>query len=418
MIEMSNFLKKIDNLYSEEKFKDSSELRLYLRKEQESSDEKFNFILNIVEDFTQLRFFSEEKFQENSFCAHNKRNELPLDWNSISDKLTISNDEPPCRIITTIAQQYFHILMLLCDNIHKVLRREREKVKLSSVQQIDSYCLCWLTKQPGRSPVEKAGNKQQLLALVRKESVNTLENRVLKDFLKKCQVVGDAYIREYHSKYSNSERIKATTKLVSFCKTQLLSQIFREIPPLANLPTPNYVLQHNVSYSKMWRLYMMLIQQAKIVELVWPYRFKIFQDYFFLMLSHKLRMDNWIPFFDNKLWFSFLPKEGSFLSAPYFFNVYKHEHEKIFMEVNIKNVSKTLREVSIRKIMTDGAILSEHSFVPLLIQNINILDGINNSAKKIIAHMEESKPEKNFNGFAINNKDDFEPIISDIFAKC
>lgn len=413
----------IKNIYDEESFKDTSELRLYLRKEQEISNPKFDFIFNIVENFTQLRFFAEEKFQQFSLIANNKRNELPLDWDLILDKFTDNEDDPPCRVITTISQQYFYILTLLCGNIHKILRRDREKVKISSIQQIDSHCLRWLTKQPGRNPKEKAGSKQELLALVRKESVITLENKVLKDFLKRCKISGEAYIREYNNKYSNSERIKATKRLVAFCKEQLQTSIFKEIPSLTNLPVPNYVLQHNVSYSKMWRLYTLLIQQARITESVWPYRFNAFQDFFFIKVNLVLRANfesTLKPIFENKLWFSFFPEEGSFLSTPYFFNLYKSEDGNSLLEVKVSKVFNSLRKLILRKIKLDGSVIWEKSYIPLLMPNIDIVKEFKNSKLNFITYTESSAKETSIENSSAQIYDikNFEEVINQIIQKC
>ena len=381
----------INNLYAEESFRDTSALRYYLHKEQESADPKFDFIFNIVESFAQLRFFAEEKFRQFEQVANNKRNELPLDWDSILDKLTDSADDPPCRVITTIAQQYFHILTLLCGNIHKVLRRDRKKIKISSIQQIDSYCLRWLTKQPGRNAEEKAGARQELLALVRKESVVTLENRVLKNLLKRCKITGETYVREYNERYSNSERIKATKRLVAFCKEQLQSPVFKIIPSLTSLPVPNYVLQHNIYYSTVWRMYKLLIQQARITESVWPYRFNVFQDYFFLKTNLVLRAifgERLRPIFENKLWFSFLPQEGSFLQKPYFFNLYENEAENYLLEVKVSERFNYLRELTLRKLKSDGTPIFEKSFLPILLPHDRISLDAKNQKLNFIAYVE------------------------------
>lgn len=380
----------IKNIYDEESFKDTSELRLYLRKEQEISNPKFDFIFNIVENFTQLRFFAEEKFQQFSLIANNKRNELPLDWDLILDKFTDNEDDPPCRVITTIAQQYFYI---------------------------------WLTKQPGRNSKEKAGSKQELLALVRKESVITLENKVLKDFLKRCKISGEAYIREYNNRYSNSERIKATKRLVAFCKEQLQTSIFKEIPSLTNLPVPNYVLQHNVSYSKMWRLYTLLIQQARITESVWPYRFNVFQDFFFIKVNLVLRanFESMLkPIFENKLWFSFFPEEGSFLSTPYFFNLYKSEDGNSLLEVKVSKVFNSLRKLILRKIKLNGSVIWEQSYIPLLMPNIDIVKEFKNSKLNFITYTESSAKETSIENSSAQIYDikNFEEVINQIIQKC
>ena len=117
---------------------------------------------------------------------NDKREALPISWNKILDVFTGTSSEPPQTLITQIAQQHIDIIEYIIQNARKILKRERKKVHISTAQQLDGQCLRWLIRQPGVTAAQKAGNQQKILSVVREESYNTLENRVLKAFLQEC----------------------------------------------------------------------------------------------------------------------------------------------------------------------------------------------------------------------------------------
>lgn len=113
-----------------------------------------------------------------------------LPWQDAAKLLLARGSEPRMDVIVQIALEYREALERLAQSLRRTLRRERRMTAVGRVQQLDSACLEWFVRQPGRTAVEKAGVAQELLALVRTEDYDTLENRVFKDFLRaghRCQ---------------------------------------------------------------------------------------------------------------------------------------------------------------------------------------------------------------------------------------
>ena len=232
-------------------------------------EEYDDFILKVWA-FSDLRAAAEDNFRANRHLAKNNRGALPLGWGQI--KWHVKDSGPPVNIVSQIAKLRHGDVDHLIHNLRKILSRIRQKESLSRVQQIDSHCLRWLTRQPGRSPIEKAGARQEILAVTRVENFDTLENRVLKDFLVRSSSSMTLYLRKYARQYPNHETIRTVVRFNNLCMEGLSLPVMDSIRSLYELPQPNYVLQQDVRYSKIWRDYCRLIRQEEIAEKLWSKR--------------------------------------------------------------------------------------------------------------------------------------------------
>ena len=220
----------------------------------------------------------------------------------------------------------------MTKSLKTTLQRKREKIHLSAVQQIDSYCIRWLTKQPGRTKFEKAGDSQKIYAVVRKENIDILENQVLKDFLKRIIPIAARYLKKYQNDYPNNAIVIAVKSLENFCKEELNSTTFKSISNLKNSVIPNYTLQYHPMYSIIWEAYRLLIHQTQLSELVWKFRYNLFAEYFVLnatTFSNGKRTDE-TPVFRNEAWITFLPENGRFFTLTSFFNLFTKPDKSIF----------------------------------------------------------------------------------------
>ena len=105
-------------------------------------------------------------------------NRLRLAWRNAEEE-----DDPKILEIVIQAGKMRPFLKDLEKKIRRMLRREREKVQLDRVQEMDRASMRWLSKQPGKTLAQRAGSDQRVLAIVRKENFDTLENRVLHAYL-------------------------------------------------------------------------------------------------------------------------------------------------------------------------------------------------------------------------------------------
>ena len=107
-------------------------------------------------------------------------------WNRLREawRNAEEEDEPRISEIVIQAGRMRPFLKDLEKKIRRMLRREREKVQLDRVQEMDRASMRWLSKQPGTTLAQRAGSDQRILAIVRNENFDTLENRVLHAYLK------------------------------------------------------------------------------------------------------------------------------------------------------------------------------------------------------------------------------------------
>ncbi len=239
-------------------------------------DEYDDFILKIWELFS-LRSAAEDYFTKHKYVAKSRHGALPLPWDEI--RRVLESGGPPENIITAIAKHHVQTLEVLAGNLRKVLTRFREMVGIAHVQQLDSHCLRWLTRQPGYSPIEKAGTRQEILGVVRKENYDTLENRVLKDFLRRCFAQSNMYLRRYRSKWPTHMTILNVEKLKNLCIAILSLPECEKIKSLREFPMPNYVLQQDRLYSRVWVEYCKLVRQDDVAEKLWVRRQEVSDDY-------------------------------------------------------------------------------------------------------------------------------------------
>ncbi len=250
----------------------STELRAYLqsRRMRTHRDEipEFDNFLEDVESVFRLRVAAEANYKENRHLAYSVRGELPITWRKIDEILNPKQDLPEESLISDVARKCVNEAESLLRDMRKVLTREREKVPLGNVQQMDAQCLRWLIRQPGRDHIEKAGPQQRIQAIVRKENYNTLENRVLKDFMQRVQYLADLYLRRNH-RFSKERVVRAVVRLKRISAAFLQLPVMESIADLQGLPMPNYVLRQDRRYFKIWKQYCRVIRWADVSLRLW-----------------------------------------------------------------------------------------------------------------------------------------------------
>lgn len=281
------------------------------RKEDEDSISKYDTLNSILDFYSVLRKKAEEEEKNYSFSrVINLRKEIPLELEKVYEMLDdLNTGEPPIRLISKIAEEHFNDIVSIAENMRKVLVRDRQLIPIDKIQQIDNSCIRWLTKQPGSNTAERAGNKQKLMGVVRLESMNTLENRVFKSFLKHCISNGNAYLKEYKD-YPAHNRVKAVKKLVVFAGKILKEKVFEKIGNLLTMPVPNYVLLQNHSYNLIWEWYKEFVKKSQIIEIMWKNKEKVFKEFFNLLviasINHNLVTNR---VFKHNIWIAPSPND-------------------------------------------------------------------------------------------------------------
>lgn len=243
-----------------------AELRHYLRSKTKENNEFFEKIISYASMLLRLRTDAEDRYKKNRHLAYKSKGALPLGWKKIKEIVNPENEAPEENVITQIARKNTRDIELVISNLRKVLIRKRQNVRVSNVQEVDAQCLRWLIRQPGRNVAEKAGTKQRIMAVVRSENFNTLENRVLKELLICLQSYSYKYLRVYENRFQSHKTIKTVKHLIKLCEEGLSLPVMENVLRLKGVPKPNYVLRQDRLYSKIWKAYQLVIKYTKLIE--------------------------------------------------------------------------------------------------------------------------------------------------------
>ena len=276
-------------------------------------DEYDEFILKVWE-FFDLRVRAEDYFNVHPYVAKNAQGALPLPWCEI--KSAFEKSGPPETVLTLIAKRHYGTIDAIVGNIRKELARERSKVPIGRVQQVDSHCLRWLTRQPGYSPIEKAGARQEILGVVRRENFDTLENRVLKDFLRRCLALSSVYLRKNDKvEWGKEATIIAVRRLKALCIGALERPEFEKVKDISSLPQPNYVLQQDRLYSRIWDEYLKILREEDVAERLWNRNDEVADLYNKLHGKISLQCSPCAKY-DTPIWFNQLDGHNSIVENP------------------------------------------------------------------------------------------------------
>lgn len=195
------------------------------------------------------------------------------DWRHVAAALAGERDvsEPRMALIVRHARDLHRLVAELGQHPRRVLARDRRPQPVHRIQEMDSACLAWYVRQPGRTPVEKAGSRQSLLAVVREETIDTPENRVFKDFLRRSVQAAEAYLAANRN-LSGSTRYGEVQRYGRGCAAWLRFPAFASVRGLAGPAKPNYVLTSDQRYRRVWSAYQALLHRQDDVDEAWTWQ--------------------------------------------------------------------------------------------------------------------------------------------------
>ena len=199
------------------------------------------------------------------------------------------NAEPPLDIIVRHAQTLHTTVENLGGHPRRILRRIRERLPINRVQEMDPACLEWYSRQPGRDFIEKAGSRQTLLGVTRHKNFDTHENRVFLEYLKLASGAAASY-QALHKGMTKSEQLGLVARFGRLSKS--LERDLRELG-VSNLPppaAPNYVLQHDRRYRKIWDGYLALLRRKQEEDDIWRWQTRLWSEFVRLSVLIALRM--------------------------------------------------------------------------------------------------------------------------------
>jgi hypothetical protein len=201
-------------------------------------------------------------------------------WESLRD-LWLRDDavaNPEMDIIVHHGRRLLPTLDLLDRAPRKVLRRTQRMIPLSRVQEVDRKTMSWLIRQPGETIAERAGNRQRIKAVTREENFNTLENRVVLSYARLAGVVAREYAGK-HAAVRGAARVKLVAAYGKRCR--LLERGFdvRGVLEANADVTPNFVLQTNPNYRKIWGAWHELLNRGRILDELWRWQTRSWEEF-------------------------------------------------------------------------------------------------------------------------------------------
>lgn len=184
--------------------------------------------------------------------------------------------EPRMELIIKMAQDR-HLLRALHaigEAPRRILVRVREPTPVGRVQELDPACIRYYAKLPGNSPAQKAGPRQLLLAVQRRPSYETLENKVATWTMAALQKRAESWRRRQTKTALAGTRARAVSQLAKENQSLLASDNLRDIrhAGLSHPATANYPLTMEPRYKLAYRAYRELLRYQKIKDDAWTWR--------------------------------------------------------------------------------------------------------------------------------------------------
>ncbi len=196
-------------------------------------------------------------------------------WKSVESCWRMEGeDAPELALIVRLAQdaRLIQALRSIERGPRRMLLRKHERVKVSRIQEMDSGTLRAYSQAPGRSAVQKAGSKQELLAVVRQDTVDLVENRLLLWVARRATRMAKAYCQR-NRRFYLSEQFQLVQQLQRLCQLLLSSPRLEGIEALPHhLSTPTYCLQFERRYRRLWRAYGMIRRQDRLEDDAWQWQ--------------------------------------------------------------------------------------------------------------------------------------------------
>ena len=188
--------------------------------------------------------------------AHMQEGSGFTDFDELTSSVEISHCDYVSRIVDLTIEAFVHIV----SSTHSEIIREDVMMPLHKMKEVDSYCINWLSRQSGRTIREKLAGIGSMMAVRRRESFDTEENRLLKAFARRMSgliQLKQEYLPEDFTSEKEEFFLEKAYQL-------LRSEEFQEVQRWENLP-PNNTLLSDKYYSKIWHGWQELRELDEIV---------------------------------------------------------------------------------------------------------------------------------------------------------
>lgn len=201
-------------------------------------------------------------------------------WDELHRRWTAGDygGEPQMDVIVSQAANLARTLDELGRKPRHILRRENALMPVARAQELDRHSIRWLSQQPGETLAERAGGDQRILAVAREENFDTLENRVLRSY---AELAGNR-ARNYLDR-NKTQRVTARARKVEDYRRRcdrvarsLAKRGVRQTEPSA---MPNFVLQENVEYRRIWVGWQELLDHERKLDELWRWQARSWEEF-------------------------------------------------------------------------------------------------------------------------------------------
>ena len=199
-------------------------------------------------------------------------------WEDV-DKVWLRPDlaEPRMELIVRLAQDLAlrEKLESIARSPRRILARIRVQTPIGRIQELDAVCIRKYAEKPGRNALEKAGDKQRLLAVQRRTSHETLENRVAVWVLEAIAARAAKWVA-LHAKHLNSGSRRALAvkrfgkKTIQWRQGEALAEVSPST--LSHRVQANYPLQLDQRYKRIYATYVELLKYHRVEDDAWMWR--------------------------------------------------------------------------------------------------------------------------------------------------
>ena len=212
-------------------------------------------------------------------AAYDKLEEI---WNNED----LMDGDPQGDLLKRHARQLRADLEDLAGRPRSVLRTEHRMQKLQSVRRTDAKTLRWLSAQPGRNTAERAGARQRIRAPKRFETIETLENRVLRAFAALTVREAGAWLSRHNEvTYDRSIIVAHQLRAKRIEKLLMKRGVSEARPPVI----PNFPLRFDPRYRNIWRAWLELRKLNSVTETEWMWRHRTLMELLGLRAAMKLQ---------------------------------------------------------------------------------------------------------------------------------
>jgi hypothetical protein len=200
-------------------------------------------------------------------------------WQTLRERWTGRDaQEPRMDVIVAHARDLPRVLDALERRPRRILRRVHRQLPVGRVQEIDRRAMLWLARQAGETLAERAGDEQRVMAVAREENFDTLENRVLRAY---CELA-HRHAREYLERNRTRKQTRRARHVEGFrkrCARLARDLAARGIPQAEPSVTPNFVLQQNPLYHRIWTAWGELINRERMKDELWRWQARSWEEF-------------------------------------------------------------------------------------------------------------------------------------------